>query len=272
MIFHSITPECHLSELVETIFHLKDYSPDHATERIVPDGSASIVIELDGQQRWIADTQTHEPIEFFNGQWLSGPHRDHFCISALKNTELLAIRFPPGGLFPLLKCAVDEFSDRVIDARDLLDGAIRHLRSEILLVDSSEEKVRLAENFLQENCDFALKQPAGISAAVRELRADPTQANLSQLVEASGYSRKQFIHLFRKHIGLRPKDYQRVMRFSEALRQTQTVKAVNWAAVSIDCGYSDQSHLIRDFRKFSGFSPKELQDAGFDRSNFFPME
>ncbi|MEM8736508.1 MAG: helix-turn-helix transcriptional regulator, partial [Planctomycetota bacterium] len=258
MMFHAIEPKHPLDGLVETIFHLKDYCPEHGIERIVPDGSATIVIELDGQQRWIADTKTHEPVTYFQGQWLSGPHRDHFCISALQNTELLAIRFFPGGLFPLLNCSIDIFSDQVIDASELLDGAIRDLRSDLLQVESSEEKVRLAEKFLLQHCDRDSVQPDRIVAAVRKLQAEPTRANLSELVEASGYSRKQFIHLFRKHVGMRPKDFQRVMRFTDALRQIQSAEAVNWAAVSLDCGYSDQPHLIRDFRTFSGFTPKEL--------------
>jgi AraC-like DNA-binding protein len=33
--------------------------------------------------------------------------------------------------------------------------------------------------------------------------------------------------------------------------------APDWARVAVDCGYFDQSHLIRDFLAFSGYSPAE---------------
>ena len=248
MIFHSLEPDAPLAEFVESIFHLKDYVPEHTTERIVPDGSASIVIELDGQKRWITDNKTRSPAEYFEGQWVSGPHCNHFCISAVQNTELLAIRFRPGGLLPLLRTDVTEFCERVVDAGNLVDGAICMLRSEVQKLATSEQKVRLVEQFLLQNCDFSLKPPASISHAIQRIQDDSTHSKLSDLVDASGYSRKHFIHLFRKHIGLRPKDFQRILRFSKALAQIQSRGAVNWAGVSTDCGYSDQSHLIRDFR------------------------
>jgi AraC-like DNA-binding protein len=33
---------------------------------------------------------------------------------------------------------------------------------------------------------------------------------------------------------------------------------VPWAALADQCGYYDQSHLINEFRSFSGLSPVEL--------------
>jgi AraC-like DNA-binding protein len=33
---------------------------------------------------------------------------------------------------------------------------------------------------------------------------------------------------------------------------------VPWAALAEQCGYYDQSHLINEFRRFTGFSPVEL--------------
>lgn len=272
MRYHEVHPELPVGKFVETIFHLSNYKPDHAIERLVPDGSANIVIELDGQRRWVADSETHEPIQFCEGQWLSGPHRDHFCISALPDTELLAIRFHPGGLFPLFKIDIDQFADKVVDATDLLNGAIRNLRTDILQANEPEQKVRLAEEWLQRSCDLNLAPPETITSAMDNIRQNPTQKELSVVVEASGYSRKQFIYLFRKHIGLRPKDYQRIFRFSKALAQIQNGDTVRWTDVSLDCGYSDQSHLIRDFKHFSGFTPQQLRDAGFSRDNFFPVD
>ena len=150
MIYHAIEPALPLASFVETIFHLKDYKPEHAIERIVPDGSSNIVIELDGQRRWIADSETHVPVQYCEGQWLSGPHRNHFCISALQNTELLAIRFRPGGLFPLLKTDIDSFADNVVDAAELLNGGIRQLRDSLLQIGTSENKVRLVESWLNQ--------------------------------------------------------------------------------------------------------------------------
>ena len=35
--------------------------------------------------------------------------------------------------------------------------------------------------------------------------------------------------------------------------------AVNWAEIAVDIDYADQSHLCRETRRLSGFSPAELR-------------
>lgn len=87
MIYHAICPEPPLDRFVETIFHLKNYQPEHSIERLVPDTRSSLVIELDGQERWVADNETLEPIQTCRGSWVSGPHRRYISISSLPNTE-----------------------------------------------------------------------------------------------------------------------------------------------------------------------------------------
>jgi AraC-like DNA-binding protein len=37
--------------------------------------------------------------------------------------------------------------------------------------------------------------------------------------------------------------------------------------VALDCGYFDQSHLIRDFREFSGICPSDYRPVEPDRRN-----
>ncbi len=116
-------PDPALARHVEVFFHLQGYTPEHNIERIVPDGSCSVVIELDNQERWIADNVTHKPIQRFTGCWISGPHTKYFSISALANTELAAIRLLPIGLFSLLDAPLGSVVDQVIDAKPLLGGA-----------------------------------------------------------------------------------------------------------------------------------------------------
>jgi AraC-like DNA-binding protein len=37
-------------------------------------------------------------------------------------------------------------------------------------------------------------------------------------------------------------------------------RIIDWSEVALDCGYFDQSHLIRDCRLLAGFTPQELND------------
>ncbi len=272
MIFHPIHPGPPLERFVETIFHLKDYQPDHSIERIVPDSRSSLVIELDGQDRYVADNETFEPIVRCQCSWLSGPHRNYFSISAKKDTDLLAVQFRPGGLYPFVRQTVAELAEQVHDARLFFGDFIKQLRNDVLMADSSETKVRIVEAWLKDRMDASLGPPKGIELAINRIQNDPTVDTVTTCIAESGFSQKHTIHLFKKYTGYRPKDLQRILRFSHAVNKIQNDKPVSWIELSTDCGYSDQAHFIRDFKHFSGFTPTGFQQQETDRVNFIPMD
>jgi len=72
-----------------------------------------------------------------------------------------------------------------------------------------------------------------------------------------GLSQRRFIQVFAAAVGLTPKLYGRVRRFQRARASVRDTPAPDWARVAAECGYFDQSHLIRDFRAFAGLTPEE---------------
>jgi methylphosphotriester-DNA--protein-cysteine methyltransferase len=73
-----------------------------------------------------------------------------------------------------------------------------------------------------------------------------------------GYSHKHIIHLFKEKCGLAPKMIQRVFRFNRVLIKALQHSSMNWTSLSHEGGYTDQSHFIRDFKQFTGFTPQAL--------------
>jgi len=271
MNYFAVQPPPPLGRFVESIFHLSDYQPESAIERVVPDTSASLVIELDCQDRWVGDNETHEPMQHCRRSWVSGPQRHYFSISALKNTELLAVRFRVGGLYPLLQSGVNSVTDRVVDAEQWFGKKVTSLRSAILALDTSEQKTTAAANWLIEYMDFGLAPPPDIQNAIDAIVEDPSNGTLTKCIERTKYSQKHMIDLFHRHVGLRPRDLQRILRFTKTLALIQGGEKVAWLALSAECGYTDQSHLIRDFKRFSGFTPTVFQATQTDRRNFIPI-
>jgi len=100
-----------------------------------------------------------------------------------------------------------------------------------------------------------------------------------QLARQAGLSEKRFIDVFSAEVGLTPKLFNRVVRFQRVLSQLDQCSAPNWTQLALNFGYFDQSHLIRDFLAFSGFSPadylhrlRELRMQGLHvKSNHLPL-
>lgn len=58
---------------------------------------------------------------------------------------------------------------------------------------------------------------------------------------------------------MNPKEYGRIVRFQRSLRMMQSGSR-NYADIAYANGYADQSHFIREFRQFSGLTPKQLTE------------
>jgi AraC-like DNA-binding protein len=94
---------------------------------------------------------------------------------------------------------------------------------------------------------------------------------LTQIVQANGnlplrdlqkklkLSERGFQRRFNQHVGISPKLFSRVSRFQAALRQLKNNNYANLSDVAFDNGYADQSHFIRSFKEFAGFSPYQFQ-------------
>ena len=59
-------------------------------------------------------------------------------------------------------------------------------------------------------------------------------------------------------IGLSPKRYTRMLRLVDTLRLADQEKRPNWAQLANAMGYSDQAHMIREFKDLIQISPRRI--------------
>lgn len=92
---------------------------------------------------------------------------------------------------------------------------------------------------------------------------------VAPVAAASGYSQRRLSGLFREAVGLSPKRYCRVRRLQDALRFAAAGSA--WAEVALAAGYSDQAHLVREFRELTGLSPGAYRAAAPRSPSHVPL-
>lgn len=114
-------------------------------------------------------------------------------------------------------------------------------------------------------CDAVLCRLAGegetpveLAGSWQALASSHGQLPIDALAREVGYSRQHLARRFREEFGLSPKLAARVIRFDRANRMLRaTPSYVSLADVAATCGYSDQSHLARDFAALAGCSPTQ---------------
>lgn len=95
-----------------------------------------------------------------------------------------------------------------------------------------------------------------MSVIVRELLEGTELPTAERLVEGAPLARRQFERRFKQLTGLPPGLFLRILRFQRCFRMLEDGRADSLTGVALAAGYFDQSHFIRDFKRFSGMNPR----------------
>jgi AraC-like DNA-binding protein len=152
----------------------------------------------------------------------------------------------------LVKCS--------LDGQEVLGSASARLRERLAESPTWPERF---EVFAEEARTLAPRRSSRwprpeVVEAWRLLWASRGQIRIGDLAQRVFLSRRRLSTLFAQELGCSPKELARTMRFSHAIaRIGKGVRArqLDLAATAAECGFADQSHLVRDFHRFAGTSP-----------------
>jgi len=93
-------------------------------------------------------------------------------------------------------------------------------------------------------------------ARMREcLNEEGLSIDLETLAKRAGLSRFQALRAFKQRYGLPPHAYQLCLRMGHARRLL--LEGAPAADVAVRCGFADQSHFTRHFKRFHGVTPMQ---------------
>ena len=155
---------------------------------------------------------------------------------------------------------VTELGDTLIDLQDLWGAQAGHLVERLAAIDDDRARVALVERaILGRLSRQASSSEADRATALCESVRALTTASVGELGRAYGLSHRQVIALFDRYVGLKPKAFHRVQRLRSVLEAIGDPDRAPWARIAAEHGYCDQAHLIHDFRKLTGLTPREYE-------------
>ncbi len=151
-----------------------------------------------------------------------------------------------------------------------LAGLHRQLEAAADPLSAEENLIETLTDFLAAHASEAAQPPAAgreprAVQAVREyLESHYTQrVRLADLVRLTGLDRAYLIRSFRRSAGIPPHEYLTQVRIRHATHKLARGEGI--AAVAIETGFADQSHLSRHFKRITGTTPGQYL-AGHFRS------
>ncbi|WXA91049.1 helix-turn-helix domain-containing protein [Pendulispora brunnea] len=220
-------------------------------EYMLPTGAMHLVFCLDAPLHLYDDPQ--DPTGHILGHSVIGGARSTFYVKDVSRpTRSVGAQFRPGAAELLLGVPADALMERHTRLEDLWGRGAGEYRERLLEARSPEAAVDLMESLLTARLAQRRMLHPCVAGAL-ELFGDT--ADVRAVVDASGYSHRRFIALFREAVGLTPKVFCRIQRFQRALAWVASEHNASWADLALRAGYADQAHFNRDFREFAGVSP-----------------
>lgn len=186
---------------------------------------------------------------------------------------MLVVQFRTCGAFPFLHRPMHEFADHVVPAAPVLGDDVVGLRDRLREPGIGQKKCGIVDRWLRARFESGKEPPMALLDTEKRLGREPA-ASLSDIVADYPHTHKNLIEQFKKYVGATPKTHQRIMRFNDVLRRIQNEETIAWSSIAHHCGYSDQAHFIREFKRFSGFNPSGFIKLGYGGQdpNFFPLD
>jgi methylphosphotriester-DNA--protein-cysteine methyltransferase len=148
-------------------------------------------------------------------------------------------------------------ANTIVDLEAFVGREGAALRGALLDAGSPAERFALLEDFLLGQRSAGEPAPDFVREAAARIEAAHGSLPVARLYQDVGVSRKHLSVSFGRYVGMPPKAYARIRRFLWTLERLRETSEPDWSRLAGDAGYSDQSHLVRDFRRVGAASPTE---------------
>jgi AraC-like DNA-binding protein len=267
MSYKAYTPNIDVAAFVKCYWTLdtpKEIKPEK--QRIVPDGCVEMIFEYgDSYRQYRSDGSFFiQPKCFVFGQ-ITEPLE----IEATGETGIFAVRFHPEGFIPFATIPIIEMENRPVPLAELFGKDGIRLEKEVLSVQTTVERIEIIERFLLERLISTKSIDNIAKASVAIIFELNGQLSVDQLSDQLKINRRQLERKFSSVIGLSPKQLSKIIRLQTTLKMIANNQFTSLTAIAYEGNYYDQAHFIKDFKEFTGMSPKQFYANNLKMSMLF---
>jgi AraC-like DNA-binding protein len=268
VIYDERPPPTGLRGIVTSLWFL-DTARSRPFEKILPQPSAHLIVNLSAPYRLFDRGGVPTTV---SDAFVSGVHSDYLVIESPPQIRHVGAAFTPAGLARTTRAPAEQIVNRVEDARTLYTDVgplVTRLRAAPTPSAALDE---LASYLLS----VPLAPPDPVAECAADALASRPETPVGDLAARLGVSHRTLIAHFRASTGLTPKVFAQVTRFHAFVGAARDATgSPDWGALATAAGYYDQPHVIRAFRRFTGWTPSEygrlVAEFGPDEALFVPL-
>ena len=173
--------------------------------------------------------------------------------------DCFGVRFQPGqGILPK-----DITMEMIVNDDIEIDGDIfgKNLTEKIALAKTMSERIdifkKVYEDIVLGRSSLSDKEKIN-EYLVNRISRTKGMITMRQLEDETNYSACYLRRIFKSFHGISPKQFAQYIRFQNLLMQADK-EGVRYEQVALDCGYYDEPHMMKEFKKYSGVTLEQYR-------------
>jgi len=202
---------------------------------ILPDACIDIVIDF-----------ANETICF------AGFSKETISFELNKKIDYMGVRLKPGSFYAFFGIPADQIMDYSISFWEIEK---QYNLKDIFNTKKTSERLDIFKNYLLEKGQGKFSNK--FIKIIEELYESPMEQTVVMVAKNSGYNERHLYRLFKMNYGVSPKILLNILRLHLCLTLMIDYHKDLMDVANI-CGFYDQSHFIKEIKKYTGFSPFQL--------------
>ncbi|OWW22121.1 helix-turn-helix domain-containing protein [Noviherbaspirillum denitrificans] len=187
------------------------------------------------------------------GSHITGAHDSAVQLHGTGVLGSVVVKLTPWGAARLFRSDMQSLAARHTDLRDVVGhAAAERIEQQLAEAPDAPARVVLVRRWLLERLD-AKDSDVLVAWAFREIASTGGMTRTSELAAQLGMSERQLERRFLAWVGMTPKAVARVVRLQRLAAHFHS--GLSWAEIAAETGFSDQAHMVREFRSMTGTTP-----------------
>ncbi|MCI3937179.1 helix-turn-helix domain-containing protein [Chryseobacterium aahli] len=251
-----IAPTKELSPYIKHYLFLESEVTLSKKLRLFSDGNTGIVLTFRGNL--ISNTHGTSTLNYPNS-FLYGQISTFRDLYLAEKTSIIIVVFQPYGFNHLLGISANEIRESIIATEGIFGSKDSLLYEKLAESSHLETKIQILNTFfIEQAAKKFLSNQNLIHPTLNYILKNKGAITVNHLVKHTGYSERHIERIFKECIGLNPKKFGNIVKlhfFLNLLKYKSSQS--NITDLCYDAGYADQSHLIKEFKKYTGITPTQ---------------
>jgi AraC-like DNA-binding protein len=191
------------------------------------------------------------------GTFVAGMYDSFVIVESRGESCCVQVNFTPTGARLFFQLPLWELSNTALGLDELYGDRSARVVEALAEAGDWDRRFDLLDALIGQRIALARPLRPEIQRAWQLMQKTPGRLEIGTLAQELGWSHKHLIAQCRDQLGAPPKLLERVLRFQRAIQRIGACAPPHWVELALDCGYFDQSHMIREFQALAGCTPEQ---------------